>query len=100
PYRVDLSEETEQDVEIIIRNFRSTEQQHRVALVLPEGVVATPVVLEGSVPPESRQKFTVKLRREAVPQSTGVQLIPFDITLDGKRYGQLFDFLVRLPEKP
>jgi hypothetical protein len=25
--------------------------------------------------------------------SAGVQIAPFDITLDGKRYGQLFDFI-------
>jgi hypothetical protein len=27
-----------------------------------------------------------------------VQIVPFDITLDGKRYGELFDFLIRAKE--
>jgi len=55
-------------------------------------------VLEGAIAPKSRQRYSVKLtvNRSAVP--SGVQLVPFDITLDGKRYGELFDFLIRAKE--
>ncbi|MEK6258358.1 MAG: hypothetical protein AABP62_07030 [Planctomycetota bacterium] len=39
-------------------------------------------------------KLTVD--RSAVPP--GVHIVPFDITLDGKRHGELFDFLIRAKE--
>ena len=55
-------------------------------------------MLEGTIDAESRQSYPVKLtvNRHAVP--SGVQIVPFDITLDGKRYGELFDFLIRVKE--
>jgi len=95
PYRVDLSKEDAQTVRVTVRNFRDTPQEHRVKLKLPPGLEADPAVLEGSVAAKSRQTFPVKLTikdRSAVP--AGIQIAPFDITLDGRRYGELFDFTV------
>ena len=98
PYRVDLSQSETRTVTVTVRNFRATPQQHRVELKLPPGLTAEPAVLEGTVPAESRQSYPVKLtvNRDLVP--SGVQLVPFDITLDGKRYGEMFDFLIRAKE--
>lgn len=102
PYRVDLSEAASQEVTITVRNFQDTGQRHHIHLCLPPGVTASPSVLEGEVPAHSRQKYKVKLQRDnssdSNPTARGIQLVPFDITLDDKRHGQLFDFLVRLPE--
>jgi hypothetical protein len=56
-------------------------------------------VLEGILAAESRQTFPVTLKlknREKRP--AGVQIVPFDITLDERRYGQLFDFMVMAKE--
>lgn len=98
PYRVDFSQHDVQQVNVTVRNFRDTPQRHRIELKLPAGLTAEPAVLEGTVAPKSRQRFPVKLtvNRHAVP--SGVQIVPFDITLDGKRYGELFDFLIRTKE--
>jgi glyoxylase-like metal-dependent hydrolase (beta-lactamase superfamily II) len=96
PYRVDLAKEAE--VNITVRNFRETWQQHRVVLQLPPGVKAEPAVLEGSVGPKSRQSFKVKLTADPEKLPAGVQMVPMDITLDGKRYGQLFDFIIQAKE--
>lgn len=93
PYRVDVAQPAE--VSITVRNFRDTTQQHRVALHLPPGVKAEPAVLEGSVAPKSRQSFKVKLTADAATLPVGVQMVPMDITLDGRRYGQLFDFIIQ-----
>lgn len=98
PYRVDFSQHDVQQVTVTVRNFRETPQRHRVELKLPAGLTAEPAVLEGTIDRKSRQSYPVKLtvNRSAVPP--GVLIVPFDITLDGKRYGELFDFLIRAKE--
>jgi glyoxylase-like metal-dependent hydrolase (beta-lactamase superfamily II) len=100
PYRVDVAKEAE--VSITVRNFRDTLQQHRVALQLPHGVKAEPSILEGTVGPKARQSFKIKLSTDPATLPAGVQMVPMDITLDGKHYGQLFDFIIQAkePEKP
>ncbi len=98
PYRVDFSQHDTQQVTVTVRNFRETPQQHRVELKLPAGLTAEPAVLEGTIARKSRQSYPVKLtvNRRAIPP--GVHIVPFDITLDGKCYGELFDFLIRAKE--
>ncbi|MBC7818203.1 MAG: MBL fold metallo-hydrolase [Planctomycetaceae bacterium] len=98
PYRVDFSQHDVQQVTVTVRNFRETPQRHRVELKLPAGLTAEPAVLEGTIDRKSRRSYPVKLtvNRNAVP--SGIQIVPFDITLDGKRYGELFDFLIRTKE--
>ena len=98
PYRVDFSQNEVQQVTVTVRNFRETPQRHRIELKLPAGLTAEPAVLQGTINRKSRQSYPVKLtvNRGLVPQ--GVQIVPFDITLDGKRYGELFDFLIRAKE--
>jgi hypothetical protein len=50
---------------------------------------------EGVVSPRSRQSYPVAIKvTQRAPLERGVQVVPFDITLDGKRYGELFDFLI------
>ncbi len=99
PYRVDLTQQDTQVVQVTVRNFRSREQKHRIVLETPPGITAEPQVLEGILAAESRQTFPVTLKlknREKRP--AGVQIVPFDITLDERRYGQLFDFMVMAKE--
>ncbi|MCC9605872.1 MBL fold metallo-hydrolase [Blastopirellula sp. JC732] len=99
PYRVDLSQETEQEVTITVRNFRSMPQQHHIELRLPEGVTADPPILTGTVAAESREKYPVKLTIDRNKSAHGLQMVTFDIELDDKQYGELFDFVPLLPEK-
>lgn len=92
PYRVDVSKQTE--VSITVRNFRDRQQQHCVTLKPPPGLKAEPAELVGTVGPKSRQSFKVKLTPDLDKLPAGVQMVPMDITLDGKRYGELFDFVI------
>lgn len=84
------------EVEITVRNFRQVPQRHRIKLETPPGVVAEPTVLEEVVEPESRQKLVVKLHADPAQATAGTQTVALDITLDDQRYGQWFDFLVRV----
>lgn len=95
PYRVDFIERDSRKVTVTVRNFRNQPQKHRVRLKLPDGVTAEPSVLEGVVAANNRAEFQVKLTIDRTKTAAGVQIIPFDITLDGKHYGELFDFLIR-----
>ncbi len=96
PYRVDVAQPAE--VSITVRNFRDTLQQHRVVLQLPPGVKAEPAELVGTVASKSRQSFKIKLSADPAQVPAGVQMVPMDITLDGKQYGQLFDFIIQARE--
>ena len=98
PYRVDFSQNAVQQVTVTVRNFRDASQRHRIELKLPPGVTAEPAVLEGTIDRESRQSYPVKLTVDPNAVSAGVHIVPFDITLDGKRHGELFDFLIRAKE--
>ena len=98
PYRVDFSQNDTQQVTVTVRNFRETPQRHRIELKLPAGLTAEPAVLEGTIERKSRQSYPVKLTVNRGAVISGVQIVPFDITLDGKRYGELFDFLIRAKE--
>jgi glyoxylase-like metal-dependent hydrolase (beta-lactamase superfamily II) len=95
PYRVDLTKEDMQVVQVTVRNFRDRPQKHRVVLKTPPGIVAEPQVLEGTVAAKSRESFPVTLKvQNRDQQPAGVQIVPFDITLDGRQHGELFDFIL------
>jgi glyoxylase-like metal-dependent hydrolase (beta-lactamase superfamily II) len=98
PYRVDFQKQVTQEVSITVRNFRDTLQKHSIALQLPPGITADSPVLEGTVPAKSRQSFKVKLTADPAKVPAGVQMVPMDINLDGRRYGQLFDFILQASE--
>jgi len=94
PYRVNLTSGTPQKVTITVRNFRDHPQKHRVELVLPAGLTAEPKVLKDTLPANSRRTYEVMLSGK--PPSTKPEhplMIPLDIELDGKHYGQWFDFV-------
>lgn len=95
PYRLDLQSQRTQEVAITVRNFRDKPQQHHIRLNLPPGITAEPALLAGSVAAKSRKAFKVKITADPVRVPAGVQMIPLDITLDGKRHGELFDFLIQ-----
>lgn len=99
PYRVDLTNDEAQTVKITVRNFRDSPQEHRIEFKMPPGIEVEPRMLEGRVAANSRATFEIKVRvkdRQAV--SAGVLIAPFDITLDGRRYGELFDFILMAKE--
>lgn len=95
PYRVDLSQPGTHEVTITVRNFRDTPQRHNIRLRLPPGISATPATLTGTVAAKSRDRFKVALKADPAQTAAGVLVVPFDITLDDKHHGELFDFIVQ-----
>ena len=93
PYRATLKPDKTTEFQLEVRNFQGTRQKHRIEIHTPAGVRADPSFLEGAIAAESRRSFPIRLH--ASPEArAGVQLIAFDITLDGRRYGERFDMIV------
>jgi len=95
PYRVALGPGRSAEVRIVIRNFRGQDQHHRIDICTPPGITARPARLQGKVPLASRTAFPIQLFADQKARA-GVNIVAFDITLDGKRYGQLFDMIVQV----
>ncbi|MFM7832479.1 MAG: hypothetical protein ACKPJD_11850, partial [Planctomycetaceae bacterium] len=95
PYRVDLSQADEAEVFVTVRNFLDRPQRHSVRLRLPAGLQAEPELLEGEVPARGRIKIPVKLKLNRAQADQPQSTVLFDITLDGRRHGELFDFMIR-----
>ena len=76
-----------------VRNFRKIRQTHRIEIHTPPGLVAEPAFLEGQLPAESRKSFPVRIRA-TTEAAARVRIVGLDVTLDGHRYGEWFDFVV------
>ncbi len=93
PYRIPLPRGGSADVIIHVQNFRDTAQAHHIELHLIDGLSAEPKILEGTVQPHSIGDFHVRLSAGNDAPS-GVSIVAFDTTLDGHRFGELFDAMV------
>ena len=83
------------EIAVHIRNFHSRVQQHRIELHTPAGITAVPAMLEGEVAAESTQMVTVQVHA-AADLPAGVALVGLDVTRDGRRYGEWFDFMLEI----
>jgi glyoxylase-like metal-dependent hydrolase (beta-lactamase superfamily II) len=95
PYRVTLEPGESVEVQVVVRNFHERDQHHHIDICTPLGITAQPPALEGIVGGTSSQSFPVRF--SATPGARpGMNIAAFDITLDGKRYGQWFDMIVEI----
>ncbi len=93
PYRVFVKIGQTAEVTLHVRNFLSRQQEHRIEVHAPRGLTVEPALRETSVGPQSSGKLQLKVT--ATPEvRPGVSLVTFDVTLDGKRYGEWFDLIV------
>jgi predicted amidohydrolase len=92
PYRTALQPGQSAHLTIHVRNFRKSVQKHRIEIRTPPGIEAKPAILVGELASESRGAYPIRLQVLA-GASPGVALAALDVTLDGCRYGERFDFL-------
>jgi hypothetical protein len=93
PYRVSARAGQPSDVTLHVRNFLARSQSHRIQACAGPGIDVQPAVLEGSVQPQATGHFKLRIS-PASELKPGVYIVAFDVTLDGKRYGQWFDMIV------
>ena len=98
PYRVTLQPGESAELQMHVRNFGGRRQRHRIEVHAPPGFIVEPSVLEGELTRESREAFPVRLK--AAPDAQpGVHIVAIDVTLDGERYGEWFDFIVSVEKR-
>ena len=95
PYRVRLAPGGQSDVLIHVRNFRDRDQTHRIEIHMPPGMKCEPAVLEATLKPEMRKAFPVRLSA-ADSTPVGVAIVAFDVSIDSRRYGELFDMMIEI----
>jgi glyoxylase-like metal-dependent hydrolase (beta-lactamase superfamily II) len=95
PYRLKLKRGGSADLQLHVRNFRPREQNHRIEVHTLSGITSVPAVIEGNLPKETRDTFTVHLRADP-NADPGVHIVAFDPSLDGQRYGELFDCIIEV----
>jgi glyoxylase-like metal-dependent hydrolase (beta-lactamase superfamily II) len=93
PYRLALAPGETAVIKLWVRNFREGRQSHRIELESDPGIRLEPRILEGTLEGESRRAFDVRVTATATAVG-GVNLVGVDVTLDGQRRGQWFDFIV------
>ncbi|HEY3324385.1 MAG TPA: MBL fold metallo-hydrolase [Planctomycetota bacterium] len=95
PYRVTVERGKAAEFTLTVRNFNKKPQEFSVVIAAP-GLSFTPTVIDGTVQPESRLKIPVQVQvaGDAPPTLSGVQIVSFDVTIDGQRCAGWFDMIV------
>ncbi len=93
PCRVVIKAGQQADTILRVRNFLPRPQSNRIRVHVPPGMEVEPPVLDGMVEAKSRNSSPLRVS-VASDLRPGVYLVAFDVTLDGKRYGEWFDMIV------
>lgn len=99
PYRVAVRAGESADFEVLVRNFKEGPQTHKIELRAPAGLRVEPGVIEGRLEDAGIARFPMKLHASS-QASPGLHMVTFDITRDGQRWGELFDFIAWVGPEP
>ena len=99
PYRMRVRPGVPASFQVRVRNYQQQPQQHRIVFRTPPGLRVEPSVIEGKITDTGIAAVTasVEASETAAP---GLHLVAMDITRDGVRHGELFDFLVWVGDFP
>ena len=95
PYRVRVAAGGCATFAVIVRNHRDRVESHHIEIKLPPGWTAMPARLEGDIAPRDKHEYKIVLSVSAATEP-GLQLMAFDTSLDGRRYGEWFDMIVEV----
>jgi glyoxylase-like metal-dependent hydrolase (beta-lactamase superfamily II) len=93
PCRVSIKAAQTAEATLHVRNFLPRTQSHSIRTVAPQGLSVEPAILDGTIDAQSAKAVPLRLS-VAGDLKPGVHIVAFDVTLDGKRYGQWFDMIV------
>lgn len=93
PYRAAVKAGERVETTLLVRNFLARGQKHRIAAHAPAGITVEPSSIEGETP--AGQISRAVLRIAVAPDvRPGAHMVALDTTIDGRRYGEWFDFIV------
>ena len=95
PYRVAVKPGGSANVAVLLRAFGDGPQTYRIGLRCPPELSVTPGVVEATVPADQTRSTQVTLTA-AANAKPGVRLVALDITRNGRRLGERFDFVVNV----
>jgi hypothetical protein len=95
PYRIKLRQGETITSNIVVRNFTGSKQEHHIIIHTPPGIKSNPASLDGVLEGNSIQAFPIQYvaTKDA---SEGVNLVAFDITINGNRFGEWFDAVIKV----
>lgn len=99
PYRVVVKAGEQATAKLLVRNYHTTNQRHQIAFQVPPGIEVSPSTIEGVVGPEGSVAVEIVIKA-AKSAADGLRIVAMDITRDGARLGQLFDFVVHVGDVP
>ena len=95
PYRSTVSPGTSVELVMHVRNFEPREQPYRIEMHAPPGLTIEPKIVELQMKPEAREQVKIRVHG-ASDAKPGVQIVAFDVTRNGVRYGERFDAIVEI----
>jgi glyoxylase-like metal-dependent hydrolase (beta-lactamase superfamily II) len=95
PYRSDIKQGGNAEFNLVVRNFSENTGKYRIEMHTPSGIVADPAFFEVEIDGNSRNSFPVRITASA-DAAEGISIVAFDVTLDGKRYGEWFDTCIEV----
>ena len=99
PYRTTVQPGGSADAVLLVRNFLQRERRYRVSVHAPAGITVEPPVHDIVVPAE--QTSRIKVRISAAGGITpAAHMAALDVAVDGRRYGEWFDFIVCVEGPP
>jgi hypothetical protein len=83
------------DFHVVLRNFLTRPVEYRIDIHTPAGLSVEPASIHEVVAAGATVAIGAKLRASA-DAPAGLHLVAFDITRDGQRHGELFDFIAHV----
>jgi glyoxylase-like metal-dependent hydrolase (beta-lactamase superfamily II) len=95
PYRVVVEQGASTDFHVLLKNFLSRPVEYRIEIHTPEGLSVVPGSIHQVVAAGATTAIPATLQATADARE-GLHLAAFDITRDGQRHGELFDFIAHV----
>jgi uncharacterized membrane protein len=95
PYRVSLKSGGSGGIELHLRNFNQKASRYEIKVDAPLGISAEKSSFAIRLAKDSKATFPIQLRSNPDAEP-GVHVVAFDVTVDGRRFGERFDCIVNV----
>jgi glyoxylase-like metal-dependent hydrolase (beta-lactamase superfamily II) len=97
PYRSKVTRGDTVELKLHVRNFSDKEESHVIEIHTPPGIFCNPCILKATVNANSIQTYPVGVYSNKDVLAS-LYILGLDVTLNGKRFGELFDVLIEIQD--